>query len=142
MPSCTCPGLCGGDPSWRDFHGLPCTVCHGSGVYDTPPSFREKMESEARAKGRLTHSAIVSGDQAWSDVERRKRRRSSRPAWPRKRRRTKVEKAQARRSEESARLDAEAAVFRATRMPDPKALDELKVQWRKEQDDSRRRGRS
>jgi len=46
MPSCTCFGVCGGIPKWKDPEtGLYCTVCHGSGVYTTPPTALEEWEA-------------------------------------------------------------------------------------------------
>jgi hypothetical protein len=46
MPSCTCFGVCGGVPKWKDPEtGLYCTVCHGSGVYTTPPTALEEWEA-------------------------------------------------------------------------------------------------
>ena len=127
MPSCKCFGLCGGDPLWRDPRtGLCCTLCQGSGVYTTPPTFGEQCAAIA-IRGRLSHSAIVSGDLAYAVKERRKGKR-----WKTRRpRKTKVQRAQARRREESARLDSERQEFFASRAPDPKALDELKAEWRR-----------
>jgi hypothetical protein len=115
-----CPGVCGGDPSWRGGCGLSCTVCHGSGRWDPPPSAAEEwaavVANRGRGRGPLPFVRPV-------QTVRKRRAKIWRGAA--KREREQVARVQARA------LDGERArFFKEGRAPDPALLDQLKAQFR------------